>query len=157
MESVGGGGGGGGGGGKNAFPFLEEMESPYQAIVLSSLMEPPIQNGEEQHRLERIPRSPSHPRKLQSPHCSTVWVSLPHTPRSFIRHKPPSFNFTSQSLYRYLWTVFCSSVLLALLSLFLSSRSLSLSLSLQILLTLGRMQCATPWAASGGQSPLINM
>ncbi len=100
---------------------LAEMEKPLpgNSSVLPNVH--PSKTGE-QHRLERIPRSPSHPHKLQSPHCSTVWVSLPHTPRSFITHSPLSVNFTSQSLYRSLWTLFC----LALLSLFRSSRSLSL-------------------------------
>lgn len=125
---------------------LQKWKSPYQAIVLSSLME----NG-------RAAQARAHPTislasaQAAVPSLQHSRVSLPHTPRSFITHKPPSFNFTSQSLYRSLWTLFCSSVLFSVtisLPVLSLSLSLSLALSLRILLTLGRMQCATPWATS---------
>lgn len=113
---------------------LQKWESPYQAIVLSSLMEPPIQNGRAAERFTGTSHDLTRIRTNCSPPLQYRALCLAHTlpapsldtnlPLSTSSTLPHCFIFA----YRYLWTLFFSSVLFNVtISLLVPSSPLSLS------------------------------
>lgn len=122
--------------GRSGGGVLQKWESPYQAIVLSSLMEPPIQNGRTAERFTGASHDLPHIRTNCSPPLQHRALCLARTlpalsldtnlPLSTSLTLPHRFIFA----YRYLWTLFFSSVLFNVtISLLIPSSPLSLSLS----------------------------